>query len=637
MPVTFQRYFILFATLVAFAANAQGPRRGSQVVDDSTRNVYGPQTTKWISEEDIYYNRNNYQPIDTSITNYHRWGYVQRFNNKYKDLGIVGTALYPVFPQLPSAIGVSTGFTAYDPYFQTEEPKYFDTKSPYTRMRIIWGGFGRAMTRIEFSRNISPRWNFGFNYRPILVDKQIQRRNKGDRQTVSHYYDIYTAYRSENDKYQVLVNYRRIKHSVEESGGVTVADPLIDSTYKSLFDPDNGPKLTEARSIHQRNQVHLFQQYKVGAALQVYHISDLGKQLNLFKDDLSIDPEEFYDFREVKDTLSENLVRDSTQFSYWANSIGVKGKFGRFFYDGYAKARHYTFGYKYLREDTLAIPLTNYEFYLGGRVSYEYDSLTHLTAWLEYLDGGNYSAEATLSSKWVDAKAKQMLSKPPFIYNAYRGSFDRWINDFKNVSSLQVEAFGKFSVGRFKLSPGFTFTAFKDYISFREGPSASAGQSVLPFQSSGSQRLVSPELRLDLRFFRHVHLRPQLIYSSLITNDDNLLRVPEIFTNTQLAYENDIFKKNLQVQIGVEVHWKSSYFDLGYDPAIQQFYLQDKVLTPSFPLTEVFINGKMKRGRFFFKYHNLLQAFTKSGYLPTPVYPGQRNIFDFGFELLLFD
>ncbi|MEQ9414752.1 MAG: putative porin, partial [Cyclobacteriaceae bacterium] len=203
---------ILFAVLLCTTAKAQ--RRGSQVVDDSTRNVYGPHTTKWITEEDLFFDRNNYQAVDTSIRNYHRWNYVNRLNNTYKDLGNVGTPLFPIFPVLEGSIGVSTGFQVYDQYFLTEEPKYFDTKSPYTRMQIIWGGQGRAMTRIEFSRNINERWNFGFNYRPILVDKQILRASKGDRQTISHYYDAYTAYRSENNKYQVLFNYRRMRHSV---------------------------------------------------------------------------------------------------------------------------------------------------------------------------------------------------------------------------------------------------------------------------------------------------------------------------------------------------------------------------------------------------------------------------------------
>jgi hypothetical protein len=134
-----------------------------------------------------------------------------------------------------------------------------------------------------------------------------------------------------------------------------------------------------------------------------------------------------------------------------------------------------------------------------------------------------------------------------------------------------------------------------------------------------------------------MYLRPQVIYSTFLVNDDNALRVPELFVNTQLAYENQWFNNNLEVQIGIDFHWKSTYYDFGYDPAMQQYYAQDEVKSPAFPLTDIFLNGKMKRGRFFFKYSNLVQAFTQEGYLSTPVYPGQRNIFDFGFELLLFD
>lgn len=635
MRVFLKNSVVVAAFLVISLASYGQSRRGSQIVDDSTRNVYGPTTTRWTTEEDIFFNRKNYQPIDTSINNYHRWTYPQRFNNTYKDLGNIGTALYPIFPKLSQTIGVSTGFNVYDPFFDTQEPKYFDTKSPYTRMRIIWGGDGRAMTNIEFSRNINPRWNFGFNYRPILVDKQIQRTGKGDRQTISHYYDIYTAYQSKNEKYRMLVNYRRIRHLVNENGGISVVLTQADSTYSSLFSKNNTPKLTAAGSIELQNKVHLFQEYKIGTALQVYHKMDLGKEINQYKDDLSKDPKGFYDVG--YDTAGATKISDSTRFSFWINEIGLKGKVGKVFYNGYVKAREYKFRYKYFTADTLALPMNSVEYYIGGRVSYEYDSVTHLTGWAEYLTDGNYGIQATLNSKWIDAKATSLLSKPSFVHNAYRGSFDLWNNQFSDITSLQVEAFGKLEFGRFKLSPGFTYTSFQNYIYFQKASFPDTRQTVLPLQSSGKQVLLSPEVRLDFNFFRHFHLRPQVIYSTLLANDDNALRVPEIFVNTQVAYENFLFKNNLQVQIGVDVNWKSAYFDLGYDPAIQQFYVQDRVLTPSFPLTDVFFNAKMKRGRFFFKYNNLVQAFTQSGYLPTPVYPGQRNILDFGFELLLFD
>ena len=123
----------------------------------------------------------------------------------------------------------------------------------------------------------------------------------------------------------------------------------------------------------------------------------------------------------------------------------------------------------------------------------------------------------------------------------------------------------------------------------------------------------------------------------MIRNDDNALRVPELFVNTQLTFEDHLFKRNILVQMGLDIHWHSAYTALGYDPAIQQFYVQNNVTSPAFPLVDVFLNGKIKTGKFFVKYHNIVQLFTKVGHLPTPDYPGQRNILDFGFELLLFD
>jgi hypothetical protein len=162
-------------------------------------------------------------------------------------------------------------------------------------------------------------------------------------------------------------------------------------------------------------------------------------------------------------------------------------------------------------------------------------------------------------------------------------------------------------------------------------------QTVVAAQSSGNQQVFTPEVRMSLRVFRHFYLRPQVLYTQLLKNDDQALRIPEWFINTQLAYENMLFNGSIQVQIGVDTHWRSDYTALGYAPAIQQFYVQDRFVSPAYPLVDVFLNGKIKRGRFFVKYHNILQAIRQTGYMPTPGYPGQRNILDFGFDLFLFD
>lgn len=125
--------FLLFTWTLTqgFSQQTESKSRvGSRIIDDSTKNIYGPKTARWITEEDIFRDKLIFQPIDTSITNYHRWVYTQKFNNTYKDLGFVGTALNSIFPVDPTNIGVSTGYLAYEPYYKSEEVRYFDTKSP---------------------------------------------------------------------------------------------------------------------------------------------------------------------------------------------------------------------------------------------------------------------------------------------------------------------------------------------------------------------------------------------------------------------------------------------------------------------------------------------------------------------------
>jgi hypothetical protein len=87
--------------------------RGSQIVDDSTRSVYGPKTTKWVTESKVFENKADYRPLDTTLSDYHRWTYIQGLNNFDHDLGNVGTALNPIFPGAPLTVGASSGFQTY--------------------------------------------------------------------------------------------------------------------------------------------------------------------------------------------------------------------------------------------------------------------------------------------------------------------------------------------------------------------------------------------------------------------------------------------------------------------------------------------------------------------------------------------
>lgn len=631
--------------------------KGSIFLNDSVRNIYGPNTVLQISEEDIFYNRLVYKPIDTSITNIHRWGYLQRFNYLYQDLGNIGTALNPLYPMVRNFSGAVSGFDSYRLFHETEYPKYFDTKSPYTKMNLIWGGAGRAMTRIEFSRNINPRWNFGFNYRPILVDKQLQRRSRGDRQVVGQYYDFYTSFKSKNEKYLLLANFRRTRHRVFENGGVLLSETSPLSEFEQYFDVEAGPVLSSTETQQFYRNYHVFNQYSLAKAFQLYNQTDLMREANLFRDKTSVSAGYYDNWENVKENV-EN-AKDLMRFTTFTNEAGIKGRANFLFFNAYYKFRRYSV---YYTHDNHQLGITNFdgsalaqrpvmenlfdyplkfdekgiEHYLGGRLSFDIDSLTRLSGVAEINQLGNYSIDGKFTSQWVDATFTQSIARPSLLHSAYRGAHDFWQNDFKDITALKAEGFLKTPFKKFLVAPGLSYTLLSNYIYFRKD-NFSQAQTVLPVQASGVLNVANPQLKLGITMFNKLKLSGHIINNITLSDSDGALKIPDWLVTSQLALEDFWFTRHLQVQVGFDVTWRSAYQAMGYDVAIAQYYVQNDVRVNDMFVADVFLNGKLGRGRFFFKYHNIAQLVKGTGYLITPGYPGQRNILDLGFELLMFD
>ncbi len=620
-------------------------RKGSRILDDTTKQIYGPRTSNYYYEEDVFYNRNVIYRIDTAIRNFHRFTYVQRHNNFYQDLGTISTAIRPIFYQAPETIGARSGFDAYDLYWESDQVKYYDTKSPYSNMNVVLGGRGRSMTKALISRNINPRWNVGIDFRGMFIDKQIPlRRGKGDRITRSNYYDFYTAYNTKDSVYRAFAYYRRMFHRVGEPGGVKLsniigqAPPTDTSGY---FSENAKTWLSAAESNDLRSNFHFSHQYKVGKGLQVYHILDRYRQKARYHDSYRTDVLAYdYVF------MPGDSAWDWGKFKVVRNEVGAKGNLLKLFYNGYYAMRRYSMTYNHQPQDLFpaATGPTGTESYIGGRMELRLDSIGVVNGWAEVNSDDNYRVEGSIQSKWFEARVRQVLYKPSFMNQAYYGKHHFWDNALKNIESSQMNGYLHYRSRVFKISPGVTFTRIRNYVFFQQDPqyfpSVEAGtpiQRVNPRQSSGNQIYVSPEVQLSVTFFRHVTFSTQTIQTNFLENTDNAIRIPELFVNSQLAYENIHFKGNLDMHAGVDVHWHSAYYAPAYDPAIRQFYNQDYFKVKEFPLVDLFFNAKIKRGRIFVKYHNLIQAFTKSGYFPTPIYPGQRNLIDFGFDWSFYD
>jgi hypothetical protein len=635
-PSPRMRSLWFFLSLLALVYNARAqeedtPRRGSRIIDDTTKQIYGPTTSGFFYEDEVFLNQKKIYVIDTLIRDFHHFTPYQATDYIWQDLGNIGTASRPIFYQVPEYIGVNPGFEVYDLYWLGRRIRHFDTKSPYTNLKVSLGGKGRSITDVSFARNINPRWNFGFNFHGLFIDKQIQRQGKGDRNARGTYYDIFTSYQSRDSTYTLFFNFARNRHRVAEFGGVLVGEEYDRSEF---FQQNARRVLTQAESGELRMNLHLFHQYEIGRALQVYHKFDRSRQGNDFIDVPASAPPGYYEHTEIDsaDTF------DRSRFVTVRNEAGIKGNLLKLFYNGYYAIRNFNMDYKYLDSDTLHVRTSGAEHYIGGRMMLNLDSVMTLSGRVELMDNGNFRIEGELQSRWLEASIKQNQYEPGFLQQAYRGSHNVWNNNFSPVNVTQLNGYLHYRTGSFHLSPGITFTRMNNYVFFNQDTSRL--QHVMPVQSSGSHVVFSPELRLSLNLLRHVSFRTRAIYTSLLENSDNAMQVPELFVNAQLAYENIHFGGNLEVHTGVEVHWQSAYNALGYEPATQQFYVQDPRIvfrSNAYPLMDVFLNAKIKRGRIFLKYHNVFQLITGDGYFPTPYYPGQSNVLDFGFDWSFYD
>ncbi len=629
-----RRILFVVAVLVSSSLYAQEEEREtrtrSSIIDDSTKQVYGPTTSRVFYEEDIFFNRWISYPIDTVIRNFHRFSFVNRFDNLFQDLGNIGTAMRPIYNEVPAAIGVTSGFDAYDVYWDANAPKYYNTRSPYSNLNVLLGGNGRSLTNIRYARNINPRWNFGFNYNGIFIDKQIQRQGKGDRNARSESYDLFMSYHNKDSSYTALLGFKRMYHRVFEYGGVRTDDEFV---LADLFEENAQPWLINAESNVLRRNYHLYHQYKVGEALQVYHRFDSDRRRHRFYDDFSTEP--FANFFDAV-IIDSALTRDQVKFNTLRNEGGIKGNLLKLFYNGYVALRNYNMEYRYFIQDDFYIPTKGSEFYVGGRMALQLDSLIEVRGLLESMLDSRYRVEGSIKTKWFSASLKRSVASPTFLQQAYRGSHDVWLNYFSPVESSELRGNLIYESNWLSLYPGIRLATYRNYVFFKQGDFG-IDQTVLPVQSSGFQTLALPELSVRVNPFKNTTLSSQVIYAKILENADNAIQLPEFFVNAQLAYANIWFHGNFDFQVGVDLHWKSAYYAYGYDPVVQQYHTQQNFKSPSFPLMDVFLNAKIIRGRVFFKYNNVLKAFSSFGNVPTPFYPGVVNVFDFGFDWSFFD
>ena len=615
--------------------------KNSTGIDDSTKVIYGPKSTRYVLEDDILNNRRKLYTMDTTMDDVHRFLYVQRSQNQYQDLGNLGTPMKPVFVQMPQQLGAQTGYSVFNAYaYQPMQVKYFDTKSPFTDMYLALGGRNQNILRFDFTQNIRPRWNLGFNVQRFTSQKQFGTGGSNDpTKLLAQNWGFlgHTNYRSKDEKYTLLAHFINMNHSIYEQGGVLPGTNL-DGT-PNLYAYTGDARLAGATGSEIRNDWHVYHQYVLDQGIQVYHRLDYNRHKNFFKDDtLRLN-------QTAKPTAVETVpgfypailgdtsrVLQDARFRLLENQFGLKGiaqyKGAAFSYRAYLRSRIYG---QYTRYNTGRYNENEYETrraetFLGGWAGYYFpDSLSRLTAEAEYQVGGGYRLQGQFESRLLTAGYSSIFANPTLLQERFQSHIFFWRNNF----SLRGynHAYGQLNLRykKIRLQPGLDYYLLSNYVY--------SDTNAVVQQASGSFSVlrVGTSYHLEMGKF----LASGQAYYTVQSRTD-ILRTPPLFLNARFQYEL-LYAKVLYIQVGVDLHYKSPYYADAYMPVTQQFYIQNKHKVEGYVLADLYANLRINRTRLFVKLTNITEGVFQPGYFVAPEFLSMRRGFGFGVDWYLFD
>jgi hypothetical protein len=641
----------------------------AQIVDDSTKVLYGPKTTRVIREADLQRDSTRGVVIDTSLVRWSQARFWYHDSTFQQDLGTVGSASRPLLYRPNLVLGARLGRNVFDRFAREgSQVPFYDSRSPYSFFRYIQSSAGEQVFEITYSRSLGKNFSIGATYERIASNKIIGVGASQSEGLVEHNAAIFFArYQNDNERYHLLVSLVDTRHRASEQGGVlplpgdTTSTSKVDLTRLLVYDRAQ-TNLAFAYNTDDRDELRLFHSYRLlGRGVTAYHVFDIRRQYNGYTDNdlvnrngsiataksIAVVDGQFYTYKQ----LNASLTADRVTYRQAENTFGLLGHTDRVEYNVYGRHRIAS-----LRESltpvTTAGPLSQSvldplnkiynQVFFGGNAAFNYRTIYAVEVAGEYKPlGYNILGEywlrgrirtGPLSAEVLTSSVAPDLTQQRFVGNHNQWDFTGEENKFSNTQTNQLTV---------RLQQRLPFLA--DHSLEASAAVVNITNLIYYSQYPGSTQLQGPvqltgdnaNKQLLVGFARHrfrvgkVFVDNQGTYTQ--GGDGAGLRIPALVTESRLYYQTYVFKKALLGQVGGELYYQSRFRGYAYSPSTQQFYVQDNFTIRNYAVANVFLTADIKAATIFLKVAYVNQGVGGAdGYFTTPYYIGYPRRFQFG-------
>jgi len=574
----------------------------------------------------------NYK-LDSSITDF-----TKRFPlpADYIYLGNLGNAAKSVLFSPALTAGFDPGFHAFDIYkWKVEKARFFNTTRPYSELNYQLGSRVEQVIELMHTQNITPDWNFEFQYRLINSPGffKTQKTNHNN-------YLLTSKYQSTNRRYNSYLILQGNKLQSSENGGIDdTEDYLNDKIYKDRFNiPTKLGGDDPFSSNFFSNNISTGNKYSLFTALlrQQY---DFGKKDSLvtdstviplfyprlrFEHTIQLDQNKFNFLDYKADSVYYKTYYDTTlrrpvdSFAVGERWQILSNEFSIYQFPD-AKNLQQFFKVGVLLQTISGDLSSGKQNFVNTAGHAEYRNKTRNLLWditaigklfFTGFNAGDYEAHFNLQRLlgkklgYLQLGFENTSRTPSFIFdNRSSFYFSNSSVTIKKENNTHLSASYFLPAFKFRLSGHYyLLTNYTYFTNYKDIQQENTLFNVL-------QIAVEKTIKIGKRWNWHADVYIQQVVGN------GPVHVPAIYARNRIAYEGNLGFKNLDIALGAELKYRATYKADNYSPVLGQFFYQDDVtIKNALPDISAYMHFRIKPFKAFVRAENLNTARNLNGF-----------------------
>jgi len=529
-------------------------------------------------------------------------------------------------------------------YFEVEDVPYYDVPTPLTELFFKTTLEQGQLLDALITLNTSRRFNFSLAFKGFRSLGKYQFE-----QAESASFRATFNYRTANNRYAIRGHYVSQDLESEENGGLSNLEQFEsgdeDFLDRSRIDVvfNNADNRILGKRYFFDHQLNLIRSRRDSLNRRSTQLS-IGHRFNY--------ESKFYQFNQsttnsVFGTSFVSPIADRASLKTTFNQLSVNFS-NRIWGNLSANANLYNYQYFFnsiLITDTQTIPngLDGNEIALGA----DYNNVFGRFA----LKGKvRYNVSGSLTGTLFDGEMSYAFDEdtvfrasihgssraPNFNFLLYQSDYENfnWRNDFER-QQVQTLAFGFDSKllgnldAQYSSLDNYTYFGLSEDITAEDVANNLENAFVRPFQETSTISHLKIKYQKEFRYKKWA-LNNTVMYQN-VTQDNQVLNVPDFVTRNTLYFSSDIFKKAMYIQTGVTLKYFTSYNLDAYHPLLGEFFVQNLEEQGAFPLIDLFINARVRQTRIYLKAEHLNTIWTQNyNFYAAPNYPYRDFVIRFG-------